>query len=219
MKLVFSVNVLSLLEPYFCQDADIISNALITALEVGLEADMRADISAIGGATITRNADTGSPECGGSLAGMDFLGGTQGKTAIEDATGVITPVTVEIRKKCFESKTDEDIAKLTAYIVAMLEEYMGSGELSAEIQNWAKERVPQVPQLFDSKILSDSFIVTDVVNPFEARPDAKFYPDWVHLNSCVNDGLEPSYIQENADDYMYDTKEACCDGHFGGDCE
>jgi len=217
MKLMFSVNVSSLLEPSFCQDADIIANALVTALEVGLGPDMRADINSIGGVTITRDADTGSPECGGSLAGMDFLGGTQGKTVIEDATGVITPVTVEIRKKCFESKTDADIAKLTAYIVAILEDYMGSGQLSAEIQSWAKERVPQVPQLFDSEVLSNSFIVTDVVNPFSPKPNAKFYPDWVNHGSCVNDGLEPSFIQENAGYYMFDTLEDCCTRHFAND--
>ena len=138
------MDLLQLTEPEFCQDADIIANALGTAIERGIDADMRANITSIGCATITRDSDTGNPVCGGCIGSGGFLGGTLGKTVVEDATGVVTTVEVEIRKKSSDIKTDEDIAELTNYITAMLEGYINGGTLTEEIQAWARERVPQV---------------------------------------------------------------------------
>ena len=61
LKYYFSVDISNLNEPEFCQDADIIANALVTALERGLDDDMRASVTSIGCATIMRNPDTGNP--------------------------------------------------------------------------------------------------------------------------------------------------------------
>ena len=217
LKYYFTMNVETLNEPEFCQDADIIANALVTALERGLDADMRADVTSIGCATISRNPDTGNPECGGCLGGS-FLGDTLGKTIVEDAWGVVTPVTFEIRKKCYESKTDADIIMLTDYITKMLQGFINPGSLTAEIQSWSRERVPQVGQLFNSVAVPSSFVVTDIINPF-AREDNKYYPDWVDKGGCINDGLEPEYQQDTPGEYLFDTAQACCDRWFGRSTE
>ena len=61
LKLYFNVNLRNLEEPAFCQDMDIMANALGVSIEVGLDPDMRANITSIGDATIARNPDTGNP--------------------------------------------------------------------------------------------------------------------------------------------------------------
>lgn len=142
VKYYFRMDVAQLNEPEFCQDMDIIANAMVTAIETGLETDMRANVTSIGCATIIRDYDTGTPECGGCLAGQDFLGGTEdGFTIAEDATGVITPVEVEIRKKCYHSKTQEDIDMLSEQISTMMQNYISTGWLAVEMREWARERV------------------------------------------------------------------------------
>lgn len=178
MKLMFSVNVLNLLEPAFCQDSDIMANALGKALQIGLDNDMIANVTAIGGVTNWRNLDTGNPECGGTLAGKNFLGGTSGLTVVEDASGTVTPIQVEVRKKCYDSKTTEDMAELTDYVTNKLQVYLNGGQYTKEIQSWADQRVPQVGQLLYSEVLANSFVVTDV--EFQAsfvKPDSPWYPD------------------------------------------
>jgi len=216
LKYYFSVNISNLNEPEFCQDADIIANALVTALERGLDDDMRASVTSIGCATITRNPDTGNPECGGCLKNDDFLGGTLGNTVVRDATGAVTPIQVEIRKKCYESKSDEDIARLTTYITTLLEGYINPpGTLTENIQSWSRDRIPAVGQLFDSVAVPESFTVIEVINPFSSK-DSKYYPDWVVMNTCVNDGMEPPYMQNNAGDYLFANAEDCCSKYFAG---
>jgi len=215
LKFYFSLNIQHLNEPAFCQDADIIANALGIALERGLDDDMNANVTSIGCATISRNPDTGNPECGGCLAGNGFLGGTSGMTVLNDATGVVTPIQVEIRKKCYESKTEEDLIALTDYVTNMLQGYI-AGSLTQNIQSWSRERIPAVGQLFDSVVDFSSFAVTNVINPF-APKDAKYYPDWVQTKTCVKDGLEPPYMKESPDDYLFDTASSCCARYFAGD--
>ena len=109
------------------------------------------------------------------MAGNDFLGGTTGMTVLNDATGVVTPIQVEIRKKCYESKTEADIIALTDYVTNMLQGYI-AGSLTPNIQSWSRERIPAVGQLFASVADFSSFAVTNVINPF-APKDAKYYPD------------------------------------------
>lgn len=207
-----------LAEPEFCQDADIIANALVTAMERDLGDDMRANVTSIGCATIKRNPDTGNPECGGCLSG-GFLGGTLGQTVVQDATGLVTPIGVEIRKKCYESKTDEDIIMLTNMITNLLKGIINTGILTVNIQGWARDRIPAVGQLFDSVVIPESFAVGEVLNPF-APQGAKYYPDWVDSNMCVNDGLELPYMASSPEYYLFDTVRECCDRHFAGasDC-
>lgn len=183
LKLYFRMNVEQLNEPEFCQDADIIANALVIALQRGLDPDMTADVTSIGCATISRNADTGNPECGGCL-GSDFLGGTLGKTVVEDASGAVTAVQVEIRKKCYHSKTDEDVVALTQYMTDLVKEYIDSGSLTVEIQSWARQRIPQVGQLFDSVVVPSSFAITNVINPLKGKVH-KYYPDVSVFLSCI----------------------------------
>ena len=116
-------------------------------------------------------------ECGGCLKNDDFLGGTLGNTVVRDAIGAVTPIQVEIRKKCYESKSDEDIARLTTYISTLLEGYINPpGTLTENIQSWSRDRIPAVGQLFDSVVVPESFTVIDVINPFAAK-DSKYYPD------------------------------------------
>lgn len=124
------------------------------------------------------------------MAGGDFLGGTLGKTVIKDSAGVTTSVEVEIRKKCYQSKTESEIAGLTNYITTMLEQYINPSPtaptLTENIQSWSRERVPPVGQLYYSEVIPESFSVENVINPFAAdsnKPPNKYYPD-VSRCSC-----------------------------------
>lgn len=215
IKYYFGLDIQHLNEPEFCQDADIIAKALNTALERGLDSDMKANVTSIGCATITRNPDTGNPECGGCLDGS-FLGSTSGKTVVNDATNVITPITVEIRKKCYETKTPDEIAALTDYITTVLTRSINPGILTENIQGWARDRIPSVGQLFDSVVIPESFLITDVINPF-APKNAKYYPDWFGARTCVADGLEPPYMKASPNDYLFESIGECCNRHFATD--
>ena len=78
-ELVFELtfDLMGLIEPTICQDADTIGNALEVALNKGLSGG-DANVTAIGDVTLTRNPDTGNPECGGSLEGTPFSGDWDG---------------------------------------------------------------------------------------------------------------------------------------------
>jgi hypothetical protein len=43
----------------------------------------------------------------------------------------------------------------------------------------------------------------------------KWYPDWdVHPSVCSNDGKHPTYMDDNLDDYLFDSREECCKAFF-----
>jgi len=217
MSLSFSVDFINLLEPEICQDADIISNALVKVLEDEpnsiLKDGLRANVTAIGDVTLTRNYDTSAPECGGSLAGESFLGGTDGKTVVKDATGVITSVHVEVRKKCQSSKDVEAFNNLIGMIRGIFVDYF-NGSFTDELQTWSRLRIPQIPQLFDAEVLADTFVVTGSMNPYAAKANAKFYPVWSGINQCKNDGLQDDWMLADEATYIFDTIEDCCQRHF-----
>ena len=43
-----------------------------------------------------------------------------------------------------------------------------------------------------------------------------YYPDWIHETQvCVNDGADPSFMKRlQRDNYLYRSKEECCQNHF-----
>jgi hypothetical protein len=226
MKLMFKVDIQNLVEPSICQDADIIANALIKVLEDEpnsiLEHGLHANVTSIGGVTLSRNADTGVTECGGSLVGQDFLGGTDGRNSAGDATGVVTTINVEVSKKCYESKTEEQFANLITFINSIFVNYF-NGDFTDELQSWANERVPQVTQLFDAAVLASTYDVTGEHNPYQASTLGNvFYPNWrVSPGKCVNDGMQDPWMDANPADYHFDTAADCCARHFPTDplCE
>ena len=55
-----SFDLCGLTQPEICQDADTIANALETAMDIGLDSDSESNVTSIGCATLTRNADTGN---------------------------------------------------------------------------------------------------------------------------------------------------------------
>jgi len=55
--------------------------------------------------------------------------------------------------------------------------------------------------------------------PSPTRPDSpsspKWYPNWVGgKNECLDDGLQPDYISDNAEIFMFDTLIACCNKYY-----
>ena len=44
---------------------------------------------------------------------------------------------------------------------------------------------------------------------------ALYYPNWGKTNSCVNDGLEPAYMENSG--YLFTNKNDCCASHFAWD--
>jgi len=42
-----------------------------------------------------------------------------------------------------------------------------------------------------------------------------YYPDWTNdIQVCTNDGYDPSWLEIQKVNYLYDSKEACCKKHF-----
>ena len=216
LKIYFTVSIARLIDPAFCQDADIIASSLEVAMEMELEPDMKANVASIGCATIVRDASTGTSVCGGCLRGSDFLGGTDGYTVVEDATDAITSVTFEIRKRCYHSKDAEDVEGLTNDVLYLVSGYINSGRLTQNIQRWAYQRIPSVGQLLSAAVVSDSFLVVEVVSPFNLDDDAPFYPDWTNAGKCIQDNLYPLYMRNNPSYYLFDSLESCCSSWFNG---
>lgn len=42
-----------------------------------------------------------------------------------------------------------------------------------------------------------------------------YYADWLGLDTCVNDGKEPLYMQKNPTTWMFSTLDECCKKHYG----
>lgn len=219
---VFTVDIANLCEPTICQDADIIANALVKVLESEpnsiLVHGLRANVTTIGDVTLVRNYDNGNPECGGSLSGSSFLGGTDGRTKVEDPTGCVSPITVEVRKKCYDSKTEAEFDNLVAFITSIFTDYFASGDFTTEVRQWAYQRVPMISQLFYAQVLADTFEMIDIINPYAPKEGALYYPDWsVQPPTCSNDGMEDPYMQASPKYYLFETAEECCAAHFRND--
>jgi hypothetical protein len=157
LTFTFSFSVDNIIIPTNCQDADIMGNAIETAINIGLGSNSISAVTQIGCATLSRNADTDNTECGGCLEGA-FLGDFDGTrpAGYYLNTGSAT-ITAEVSTKsadcsdsmCFQSLYNSIIGDFTAFIA--------SGDFTDEIVTWAANRVPPIPELWNALVDTESF--------------------------------------------------------------
>lgn len=166
MTFTFTIDISEFNDPSHCQDADITGNALETSINVGLPSNAASFVTGIGCVTLGRNADTDSTECGGCLAGSGFTGDTDGTPVVEDATGAVSTVTVEVRINSDACQDSSCFNELYDQTVMDLREFIDTGTLTVEIGNWARKRVPPVEQLWEATVLVNSYQQVAVHNPY-----------------------------------------------------
>ena len=126
---------------FIVSSSKITGNALEKAINVGLPSNAASFVTGIGCATLGRNADTDSTECGGCLAGSGFTGDADGTPVVEDATGAVSTVTVEVRINSDACQDSSCFNELYDQTVMDLREFVDTGTLTVEIGDWARKRV------------------------------------------------------------------------------
>jgi len=168
----FSFDIAQLHEPTNCQDADIFANAIGVGIDNVLGGTSTAEVQSVGCATISRNYDTGNPECGGCISGT-FIGDYDGRAVnLGDATGIVTTISGIITTT---STTCSDAACFEELINSAIDKFSTSvtdGSLTDAIIAWAYERLPPVKQLWDTWVVTTSFDSSTGTNPFTITADS-----------------------------------------------
>jgi hypothetical protein len=163
----FNIDVMNIIVPIYCQDADIMGNALEIALNIGLGSESTATVTAIGCATLSRNADTGSTECGGCLTGS-YSGDYDGTypDGYYSSSGSTT-ISVDVSTKSADCTDSACLASLYNAIIADFSAFVTSGDLSTEIVTYAANREPPIPELWNALAVTSSFSTTgSYTDPF-----------------------------------------------------
>lgn len=133
----FRIDISGLADPEYCQDADTIAKALEKVIDLGLGGDSVSDVTAIGCATLSSNADSGNTECGGCLAGAAFSPPNTLPKDLSGAESATSTVQVQVTSKsstctdaaCFQTLYNTIISELTTYVT--------SGDFTAQMVAWA----------------------------------------------------------------------------------
>jgi hypothetical protein len=167
LKFSFSIEINNIITPMYCQDADTMGNALETAINIGLGSDSISIVTAIGTATLGSDPDTGNTICGGSLAGSysGNFDGTYPAGYYTSGTGSTT-IKVDVSTKSASCTDSACLQALYDKIIAEFEAFVDSEDLTEEIQTWAANRAPPIPELFNAEVVSFSTTGT-YTDPFE----------------------------------------------------
>lgn len=129
-----------------CQTADIYANVMEDVLNDGLGAASDANITRVGDATLTKV--DGSTQCGGSLAGQDFINDMTGTAPdMSDLPDISTSVCGVITTESYDCTQDDCLYSIYDSIVASLNSYIDSGGFTAALNELATTRLPPVPEL------------------------------------------------------------------------
>lgn len=216
----FRIKIDELKDPQFCQMANLQANALRKAMENGLDnEETMVNVTTVGNATLTRDFETGNPKCGGSLEGESWIGDTNGREDTSPANGATSAIEIEITSTCQHSKTEAEIDQEMEDMIEKVQFFVESGGYQSEIQQWSRTRDPPVKSLWPTTVVANSFEVLSTHNPFRAIRNNPFYPDWTTHQTCINDGLQAAYMNEdlNKEYYIFDTLEDCCNTWFSYD--
>jgi hypothetical protein len=216
----FRIKIDELKDPEFCQQANLQANTLRKALENGLgNEETMVNVTTVGNATLTRDFETGNPTCGGSLEGMGWIGDTNGREDTSPANGATSAIEIEITSTCQHSKTEEEIDQEMEDMIRKVQFFVESGGYQIQIQQWSRTRDPPVKSLWPTEVDADSFEVLSTHNPFRVIRNNPYYPDWTTHQTCINDGLQAPYMNEdlNKEYYVFDTLEDCCNTWFSYD--
>jgi len=219
-RFVFRLDIFELKDPEFCQMANLLAGALRVAMENGLDdKQTMVNVTSVGCATLTREFETGNPMCGGCLEGETWLGDTNGREDTSPANGATSAVEIEITAPCYHSNTEAEIDQEMSDMIDKVHLFVESGGYEFEIHQWSQVRDPPLKSLWPTKVVSNSFEVLSLHNPFRVEKNHPWYPDWSRHQTCVNDGLQDPYMneEENKGYYVFEKREDCCKRWFGWD--
>lgn len=168
LKFSFSIDIIEMITPLYCQDADTMGNALETAIDIGLGSNSISTVTAIGTATLDIDTDTGNTICGGSI-GSSYLGdydGTHPAGYYSSSPDAIT-INVEVSTKSADCTDSACLSALYASIIAGFTAFVDKGDLTLEIQTWAATREPPIPELWNAAVVTGSIVTGTFTNPFE----------------------------------------------------
>eukprot|EP00985_Skeletonema_marinoi_P006405 scaffold2771_cov198-Skeletonema_marinoi.AAC.3 len=220
IQFTFSLDIHGVSEPTNCQDADRIANAMQDAANVGWnDVNTHAFVTSIGNVELSSASD-GTTECGGSLAGTSYAGSYDPKDGYPlDSSNVIT-MAFEVSAKSSTCFDDACFTALFNQLVTNFSLYAGYGQFTTQIRVKASEQGVSALLIAAADALSLVFGTMKTVEMVAAESKSgKWYPNWMandesHKLTCSNDGREPTYMKNNAADYLFDSQEACCETWF-----
>ena len=220
IQFTFSVDIGGVSEPTNCQDADRMAHAMQDAANVGWhDVNTHAFVTSIGNVELSSATD-GTFECGGSLAGQSYAGDYDPKASYPlDSSNVIT-MAFEVSAK---SSTCSDDACFTTFydqLVTNFKLFTGYGQFTTQIRVKASEQGVAALFIADADALTLVFGTMKTMEMVAAESSSgMWYPNWMatdesYRQTCANDGNEPSYMKDNAADYLSSSEDACCKNWF-----
>ena len=170
--------------PISCQEADEIAAGWEYVVDNLLGDQAYSNITTIGCASLGKNADTGMTECGGCLAGLDYVGTTdaiftEGVTQPESpwneddpegiyhhAHKVLTLVTMDIRIFSYDCKDAACFQNLIFETIEIVRNFVMSGLFTLAVYEWSRFRGPPIEQLWLAEVDRSSWVQTSSFNPF-----------------------------------------------------
>ena len=170
--------------PVSCQEADEIAAGWEYVVDNVLGDFAYSNITKIGCAPLWKNAETGMSECGGCLAGLDYIGTTdsiftegisqpQSPWNEDDPDGiyhharkVLTLVTMDIRVFSYECKDAACFQSLLFETITKVQKFMTSGMFTLAVYEWSRLRGPPIEQLWLAEVDRSSWVQTSSFNPF-----------------------------------------------------
>ena len=184
MQALHSFKLSDLKAPVSCQEADEIAAGWEHVIDTELGELAYSNVTTIGCGSIWHNPDTGGTECGGCLAGLDYVGTTdaiftEGDTQPESpwneddpygiyhhAHKVLTEVNMEIRIFSYECKDAVCFQNLLAETIDMVQSFVTSGRFTLAVYQWSRFRGPPIEQLWLAEVDRSSWVQTSSLNPF-----------------------------------------------------
>ena len=183
-KFTFEFKLSDLKAPTSCQEADEIASGWEYVVDNELSESAYSNATSIGCATLRRNPDTGMTECGGCLAGLDYVGNTdeiftEGTSQPESpwneddpegiyhhARKVLTLITMEVRVFSLECKDAICFHNLLIETIGTLQDFFTSPRFTLAVYEWSRLRGPPIEQLWLAEVDKSSWLHTSSYNPY-----------------------------------------------------
>ena len=180
----YSFKLSDLKAPASCQEADEIAGGWEHVIDSELSELAYSNVTTIGCASIWRNPETGGTECGGCLAGLDYVGTTdaiftEGESQpsspwneddpdgiYHHARKVLTEVNMEVRIFSYECKDAICFQNLLTETINKVQSFVTSSRFTYSVYEWSRYRGPPIEQLWLAEVDRSSWVQMSSLNPF-----------------------------------------------------